>query len=133
MSFLDDTLGGKRTIQISLLGLILATALAALTTNRLVFWIAGIGIGLLVGPNQSASRSLMGWFSPPDKKNEFFGFFAFSGKATAFIDPFLFSIMTRLFSSQRAGVWIVAILFIIGAFILYTVDEREGLQAAERL
>ncbi len=131
MGFLDDTLGGKRTIQISLLGLVLATAMAALTTNRLVFWIAGIGIGLLAGPNQSASRSLMGRFSPPDKENEFFGFFAFSGKATAFIGPFLFGIMTQLFSSQRAGVWIVAILFIIGALFLYTVDEREGLQTAE--
>jgi len=40
--------------------------------------------------------------------------------------------MTQLFSSQRAGVWIVAILFIIGALVLYTVDEREGVQAAER-
>ena len=74
----------------------------------------------------------MGRFSPPDKKNEFFGFFAFSGKATAFIGPFMFGVMTQLFDSQRAGVWIVAILFIIGAFILYTVDEREGLQTAER-
>ena len=73
----------------------------------------------------------MGRFSPPDKENEFFGFFAFSGKATAFIGPFLFGIMTQLFSSQRAGVWIVAILFIIGALFLYTVDEREGLQTAE--
>lgn len=133
MGFMDDALGGKRTIQISLLGLILATILAAMTTNRLVFWIAGIVIGLLVGPNQAASRSLMGRFSPPDKENEFFGFFAFSGKATAFIGPFLFGLMTQLFDSQRAGVWIVAILFIIGAFIFYTVDEREGLQAAERL
>lgn len=132
LGFLDDTLGGKRTIQISLLGLILTTVLAALTTSRLVFWIAGIGIGLLVGPNQSASRSLMGRFIPPDKENEFFGFFAFSGKATAFIGPFLFGVMTQLFNSQRAGVWIVAILFIIGAFILYTVDERAGVRAAER-
>ena len=132
MGFLDDALGGKRTIQISLLGLILTTVLAALTTHRLVFWIAGIGIGLLVGPNQAASRSLISRFSPPDKENEFFGFFAFSGKATAFIGPFLFGLMTQLFNSQRAGVWIVAILFIIGAFILYTVDEREGVQAAER-
>ena len=74
----------------------------------------------------------MGRFSPADKENEFFGFSAFSGKATAFIGPFMFGVMTQLFDSQRAGVWIVAILFIIGAFTLYTVDEREGLQTAER-
>jgi len=131
MGFMDDALGGKRTIQISLIGLILATTVAALTTSRLVFWIAGVGIGLLVGPNQSASRSLMGRFTPPDKENEFFGFFAFSGKATAFIGPFMFGMMTQLFSSQRAGVWIVAVLFIIGALLLFTVNEREGLLAVE--
>ncbi|MFB0517550.1 MAG: MFS transporter [Candidatus Neomarinimicrobiota bacterium] len=132
MGFMDDILGGKRTIQVSLIGLILATVVAALTASRLVFWIAGIVIGLLVGPNQAASRSLMGRFSPPDKKNEFFGFFAFSGKATAFIGPFLFGRFTALFDSQRAGVWIVALLFIIGALLLLTVNEREGMQAARR-
>ncbi len=132
MGFMDDALGGKRTIQISLLGLIIATAVAALTTSRLVFWIAGVGIGLLVGPNQSASRSLMGRFTPLEKENEFFGFFAFSGKATAFIGPFMFGLMTQLFNSQRAGVWIVAVLFIIGAMLLYRVDERAGLRAVEK-
>ncbi|MFC1543277.1 MFS transporter [Candidatus Neomarinimicrobiota bacterium] len=132
MGFMDDVLGGKRTIQISLLGLILATVVAAMTTNRLVFWIAGIGIGLLVGPNQSASRSLMGRFTPPDKENEFFGFFAFSGKATAFIGPFLFGVMTQLTKSQRGGVWVVAILFIVGALILHFTDERAGMKAAGR-
>ena len=30
----------------------------------------------------------MGRFVPPDKENEFFGFFAFSGKLTAFYRSF---------------------------------------------
>ncbi|UCH10236.1 MAG: MFS transporter, partial [Fidelibacterota bacterium] len=103
-----------------------------LTHSRLIFWLAGIGIGLLVGPNQAASRSLMGRFSPAEKENEFYGFFAFSGKATAFLGPFLFGVFTDIFATQRAGVWVVAILFLIGALILLTVDEQEGKAAAER-
>jgi UMF1 family MFS transporter len=133
MGFMDDALGGKRTIQISLVGLILATLVAVLTHSRLVFWLAGIGIGLLVGPNQAASRSLMGRFSPSSKENEFYGFFAFSGKATAFLGPFLFGVFTKIFDTQRAGVWVVAILFIIGALILFTVNEGKGMVAARRL
>ncbi|UCD36815.1 MAG: MFS transporter, partial [Fidelibacterota bacterium] len=132
MGFMDDVLGGKRTIQISLIGLILATLLAVLTTSRPLFWVAGIGLGLLVGPNQAASRSLMGRFSPPDKENEFFGFFAFSGKMTAFIGPLLFGICTDIFHTQRAGVWVVVSLFIVGALILLAVNEQEGKQTAER-
>jgi len=132
LGFMDDILGGKRTIQVSLIGLILATVVAALTGSRLIFWIAGICIGLLVGPNQAASRSLMGRFSPSDKENEFFGFFAFSGKATAFIGPLLFGLFTGIFNTQRAGVWVVVILFVVGFLILNAVNERDGMQAAQR-
>ena len=128
LGYLDDSLGGKRTIQISLVGLILATVLAILATSKLGFWIAGIGFGLLIGPNQAASRSLMARFTPADKETEFFGFYAFSGKATAFIGPFLLGVLTQQFHSQRAGIWVVLVLFIIGAALLARVDEREGLE-----
>ena len=59
MGIFDDRLGGKTTILISLVGLIAVTILGATTHDRSMFWIAGIGIGLLVGPNQSASRALI--------------------------------------------------------------------------
>ncbi|MEM7290542.1 MAG: MFS transporter, partial [Pseudomonadota bacterium] len=89
-------------------------------------------VGLLMGPNQSASRSLMGRFIPEDKENEFYGFFAFSGKATSFIGPILLGQITLLFDSQRAGVSVVILLFIIGMIILQGVDEKRGIAAAGR-
>ncbi len=98
----------------------------------MLFWIAGIIIGIFVGPNQSASRSLMGRFVPPDKENEFFGFFAFSGKATAFMGPFLLGIFTTLFESQRAGIAVVIAFFIVGGIVLFFVDEEEGIRIADR-
>ena len=42
MGFLDDKIGGKRTIIVSLIGLIGATVLAMLATSATVFWVAGI-------------------------------------------------------------------------------------------
>jgi UMF1 family MFS transporter len=130
--FLDDLLGGKRTIQLSLAGLSAATLIAIVAPNRLWFWIAGIVIGICSGPNQSASRSLMGRFVPPDKESEFFGFFALSGKATAFVGPFVLGRLTEAFDSQRVGVSIVLLLFVAGALVLRRVDEREGAAAARR-
>lgn len=130
--FLDDKLGGKRTVMVSILGLVIATLAAALTGSRAVFWLAGVGIGLLVGPNQAASRSLLGRFSPAEKENEFFGFFAFSGKATAFIGPLLFGLFTGIFNTQRAGVWVVMVLFLIGGLLMLSVNEKEGKEAAGR-
>jgi UMF1 family MFS transporter len=130
--FLDDKLGGKRTVMVSIAGLVIATLAAASTGSATVFWLAGIGIGLLVGPNQAASRSLLGRFTPADKENEFYGFFAFSGKATAFIGPLLFGLCTDVFNTQRAGVWVVMVLFLIGGVLLFSVNEKEGKEAAGR-
>ena len=48
--FLDDKIGGKNTIQISNIGLIIACILA-LFANWYLFWAAGIIIGLCAGPN----------------------------------------------------------------------------------
>ena len=129
MGVLDDKIGGKRTIIISLLGLIAASLLAVLATSALWFWIAGILLGVFVGPNQAASRSLMGRFVPHDMENEFFGFFAFSGKLTAFIGPFLLGVLTDVFNSQRVGISIVIVLFVLGLLLLLPVDERAGSQA----
>jgi UMF1 family MFS transporter len=132
LGYLDDLLGGKRTIQISLWGLTLATLLAVVAPTKTLFWVAGILVGIFSGPNQSASRSLMGRFVPDDKENEFFGFFAFSGKATAFLGPLLLGVLTDLFGTQRAGVAVVLVLFALGLVLLARVDEREGIRAADR-
>ena len=130
--YLDDKLGGKTTIQITNIGLIAASLLAVFAQSATGFWVAGVVVGLLMGPNQSASRSLMGRFIPADKENEFYGFFAFSGKATSFIGPILLGQITLLFDSQRAGVSVVILLFIIGMIILHGVNEKEGMAAAGR-
>jgi UMF1 family MFS transporter len=128
--FVDDRLGGKMTVLISVAGLAGATLLALLAPSKAWLWAAGALVGLFAGPNQSASRSLLGRFTPPGKKGEFFGFFAFSGKATAFAGPALFGGMTAAFGTQRAGVASVLAFFAVGAALLGWVDEREGIQAA---
>ena len=132
MGFLDDILGGKRTVQISLFFLILSSAMAVLAPNKIVFWTAGIIVAIFVGPNQAASRSLMVRFVPLDKETEFFGFFSFSGKATAFLGPFLLGLLLEIFGSQRAGMSVVVLFFIAGSLILASVDEEEGIRVSGR-
>jgi len=118
--YIEDRVGVKKVINISLLVLIAATLIAyfAPETNfpKKMFWFAGVLIGLMVGPNQSCSRSLMARLTPKEKNNEFFGFFALTGKSTAFLGPFLFGIVTSYYDQQRA-LWIVIILFIIGLYL----------------
>jgi UMF1 family MFS transporter len=125
--FFDDKLGGRKTVQISLAGLLFASLLAVVTTNKILFWLAGILVGIFAGPNQSASRSLMGRLTPVTRESQFFGFFAFSGKLTTFLGPLLLGIMTELFHSQRAGMAVVLVFFIIGGLCLARVDEQAGI------
>ena len=129
--YVDDRIGGKVTVLISLALLMVAGAVAVVTTSRSLFWAAAILVGLCAGPNQSASRSLMGRFVPDDKENEFYGFFAFSGKATAFMSPLLFGFLTGAFESQRAGMMSVILFFLVGGLVLLKVNETRG--AAQRV
>ena len=131
--FLDDKLGGKLTIQITLICLIAAGLMAIFAKSKFIFWISGIMVGIFSGPNQAASRSLMGRFTPKSKENEFYGFFAFSGKMTAFIGPLFLGILTQVFDSQRAGVSIVVILFVLGLFLLKYVNEKDGIATAKTI
>ena len=124
--FVDDRLGGKTTIMISLIFLGLSTLLATFAPDRFWFWVAGIGVGFFLGPNQSASRSLMGRFVPKQHESEFFGFFALSGKVTAFAGPSLLGALSDAYS-QRVGVFSVLLFFVVGAVLLLRVDEQEGL------
>lgn len=128
---MDDRRGAKSTIMVSLGALSVATLIAVFGPTRIWFWVAGIGIGIFAGPNQSASRSLMGRFVPERHQSEFFGFFAFSGKATTFLGPLLLGILSEAFG-QRIGVSVVVLFFLVGGALLWTVDEKEGIEAARR-
>jgi MFS transporter, UMF1 family len=130
--FLDDRIGGRNTILASLIGLAAAGTFAVLGQSRTTFWIAAIVVGLLAGPNQSASRSLLGRFVPDDKEAEFYGFFAFSGKATAFLGPLLYGSLTAMTGTDRAGMAVTVVFFVVGGLLLLRVNEREGIAASGR-
>jgi UMF1 family MFS transporter len=127
----DDWLGSKRTIIIALIGLIAASTLAVAATSLTWLWIAGIAIGLFVGPAQAASRSLMARLAPAERRAAYFGLFALSGKATAFLGPAIVAIATSQSGSQRIGLAAIIAFFAIGLVLLLPVEEprrarREG-------
>ena len=131
--FIDDRIGGKRTVALTLAGLTIASVIAVAAPGRVLLWTAAVLVGLLVGPNQSASRSLMGRFVPEAKETEFYGFFALSGKFTSFLGPLLLGILVEASGSQRLGVASVILFFVVGGLLLLRVDEREGVETARRV
>ncbi len=129
LGFVNDWIGGKRTIAITLVVLSAAAVLGAGAETRTGFWIAATVIGLMVGPNQSASRSLLGVLTPQEKHGEFFGFFAFSGKLASVAGPFTFGAIVQATESHRLAMLSIVAFFVVGLGLLLLVDEKGGVAA----
>ncbi|MEQ8371126.1 MAG: MFS transporter [Alphaproteobacteria bacterium] len=118
MAWLDDRLGPKRVIVVSLAAMIGLGLPLLLTTDITMFWILGTALGLFFGPVQSASRSAMARLAPVGMQGEMFGLFALSGKITAFVGPLLFAWLSVMFDSQRAGMAGAVALVAVGLILL---------------
>jgi MFS transporter, UMF1 family len=117
-AWIDDWIGAKPTILIALAGLIVSGAVAITVEDVTWFWIAGAFLGIFVGPAQAASRSLMARIAPVEMRAEMFGLYALSGKATAFLGPFLLGTVTYWTGSQRWGMATILVFFIVGGALL---------------
>lgn len=116
--WLDDAIGSKRTIIIALVGLLGLGAAILLVTDIVWFWGLGIALGLFFGPAQASSRALMARLAPAALRTEMFGLYAFSGKAIAFLGPALVGGLTALSGSQRIGLSVILVFFVVGLAIL---------------
>jgi UMF1 family MFS transporter len=137
---LDDRFGSRRVIAVTLL-LFILSAVGVLSVDRdhaffvlqveprlsgsapfasigeQVYLAFAILIGLASGPIQASSRTLMARLSPFDKATEFFGFFSFSGKITAFAAPLAIGAVTAASGSQRIGIS-MSLVFLLGGLLL---------------
>ena len=78
----------------------------------------------MAAPVQASSRSLLARLAPPEKITQFFGLFAFSGKVTAFLAPFIVALVTQQTGSQRIGMAAVLAFLIIGVVMMLFVRPR---------
>lgn len=120
-SWVDDGIGAKPTILIALAGLIGFGTAILLVTDKTVFMVLALALGLFVGPAQAASRSMLARLSPPALTTEMFGLYALTGKSIAFLGPMLFGWVTLATDSQRWGMSTIIGFLIVGGLVLLTV------------
>jgi UMF1 family MFS transporter len=89
-----------------------------------VYLAFAILIGLASGPIQASSRTLLARMCPPGKSTEFFGFFSFSGKITAFAAPLAIGAVTHATDSQRLGIAMSLVFLLAGLLLLLRVKTR---------
>jgi UMF1 family MFS transporter len=145
---LDDRLGSKRTVQLAVAGVIVAAVglvsvsgdrvlfvlpAAALKADRAlfgstqeqVFMAFALLLGFCMGPMGAASRTLIGRLAPSHMTGEFFGLFALSGRATAWMAPLAIGLVTEATQSNRLGVACVLVFLVLGFVLLWPVREEQ--------
>ena len=93
--YLQDRIGSRRVIQATLLIWIVAVVGAAAAPNKMWFWVVGMLVGVAIGSTQSASRALVGLFSPESRSGEFLGFWGSFGKLSGVISIPLFGVLAE--------------------------------------
>ncbi len=150
--WLDDRFGSKRAILVSIggtcIGLVLAISMTpteifffipydAATTPpiwdlpffatlpELMYLIVVIIIAICITAAYANSRTMLARIAPVSKMSEFFGIYALSGTATAFLGPLLVGVATHYFQSQRLGFASILVLLVLGlAGMLFVKEER---------
>lgn len=143
--FIQDRLGALRTYRITLVMWIAAIALIYLTPiiadqaregfdldwqAQYVFLVVGCVAGISLGSCQSATRTLVGLFSPLARAAEFFGFWALSMKLAGFAGVLCIGLLQMLVGLQLS-ILFCGVLFAIALMISYRVDEARGRASAE--
>lgn len=119
---LEDRIGPKAVIVISLVGLLTAGVILLFVSGPRMFWIFGLFLTLFVGPAQSSSRTFLARLAPPGNEGQLFGLYATTGRAVSFLAPTLFGVAITVFGVQRAG--IVGILAVLAAGLLALAPVR---------
>src|SRR5699024_11639205 len=70
VAWIDDKLGSRTTMLISLTGLIGCTSAVLLVQQLSLFWIFGLLLGIFVGPVQAASRTYMARVAPQELQTQ---------------------------------------------------------------
>jgi MFS transporter, UMF1 family len=122
-AWVDDAIGGRNTIFLSLAGIGASAAAILVVQSELWFWVFGMTLGIFVGPLQAASRSHLARAAPEHLRNQMFGLFTFSGKATAFAGPLLVGAVTAATDSQRWGMSTILLFFLVGFLLMLTVPD----------
>jgi len=129
---ITKAIGARKSVAIVSVIMIIALIIAVCATQEWMFWIAGSMFGVSLGSMWVTSRTLIIELSPEEKRGQFFGLFAFSGKVSSIIGPALYGTVTLLLKdygtlASRVALGSLIVLTVIGLIVHLQVkqDQRQ--------
>jgi UMF1 family MFS transporter len=76
---------------------------------------------MFIGPSQSSSRALLLHMAKHGREGVAFGLYTMTGRAVAFVAPWLFSLFVDIFGAVRAGLGGISLVLIAGLLAMLAV------------
>ena len=128
----QDRVGHKLTLSLTLLGWVATCFIAALSTDKATFWWAAGIAGFCMGSSQSAGRAMAGLMVPTHRLGEFFGLWTFAVRLASILGPLTYGLITWLSDgNQRLAIGSTSLLFVLGLVLLMPVNVERGRLAAQ--
>jgi len=150
--WLDDRLGSKKALLISIGGTTLSFGLSLTMGPDRIFWFLPYDVhaapvlpfqffntwpqtvfialsccnALFIVGGYANNRTMMARIAPVDKMTEFFGLMSLSGTATTFFAPVSVALLTSWTHSQRGGMVAIVALLAAGWFWMFWVKEERA-------
>lgn len=128
---LQDRIGHRNALAISLVGWLVAIGLLASSEARPVVWIAANVAGVCMGASQSAGRALVGYLCPPSREAEVFGLWGLAVKASMVLGPLAYGAISWMAEGNHGiAMLATAAFFIVGLALLFRIDVAQGRREA---
>jgi UMF1 family MFS transporter len=129
--YVQDWLGHKLALALTLLLWLAMTAVASLATTATMFWVSANLAGVAMGSSQSAGRAMAGVFAPPTRLAEFYGIWTLAVQLAAIVGPLTYGAVLYLTDNNyRLGMMITGGFFIAGLLLIASINIERGRRAA---
>ncbi len=112
--FVDHRIGPKPVIVGSLIAIVAAALTLMMLSGSRAFWVCGLLLCLFIGPSQSSARALLLRMAKDGREGVAFGLYTMTGRAVAFLAPWMFSVFVDGFGAVRAGLGGICLVLVAG-------------------
>lgn len=114
---LSSRVATEKLISVCIIAYFFVAVFALALAHAWQFWMLAVFVAVFQGGVQALSRSYYAKIIPKEKSSEYFGIFDIFGKGASFMGTMLMGISTQIFGSSKAGVAVIALMFVVGYFI----------------
>ena len=125
---LQDRIGHKAALGLTLLLWLAMAGIAATTQSRALFWAAANLAGLAMGSSQSAGRAMAAVFAPPARTAEFFGYWNTALWLAAIVGPLAYgTVAWATGNNHRLAIGVTAgpLALLVNFFVVLRKTERQ--------